>query len=140
MILSGVQREERRNCRQDHRLDSESPSTLSSAHRQQFDRPALTSTDDRIVSHRPEICKHEIFPSPVGHTRCADPCARRPSLEGAAGVRALALTQDGSLVDDFRIVADAVTFRVLNAPSPAPTASPAIGRHIAALAAERFGL
>jgi len=59
---------------------------------------------------------------------------------GGAGVRAQAVSPDGSLVDDFRIVADADAIHVLNAPSPAATASLAIGRHIAGLAAERFAL
>src|SRR5438445_337949 len=45
-----------------------------------------------------------------------------------------------SLVDDFRIVAEPDAIHVLNAPSPAATASLAIGRHIAELAAETFGL
>jgi L-2-hydroxyglutarate oxidase LhgO len=59
---------------------------------------------------------------------------------GGAGVRAQAVSADGSLVDDFRIVADRDAIHVLNAPSPAATASLAIGRHIAGLAAEAFGL
>jgi L-2-hydroxyglutarate oxidase len=59
---------------------------------------------------------------------------------GGAGVRAQAVSPDGSLVDDFRIVAEPVAIHVLNAPSPAATASLAIGRHIAALATETFGL
>ena len=59
---------------------------------------------------------------------------------GGAGVRAQAVSPDGSLVDDFRIVAEADAIHVLNAPSPAATASLAIGRHIATLAAETFGL
>jgi L-2-hydroxyglutarate oxidase LhgO len=59
---------------------------------------------------------------------------------GGAGVRAQAVSPDGSLVDDFRIVADPDAIHVLNAPSPAATASLAIGRHIAALAADTFGL
>jgi L-2-hydroxyglutarate oxidase len=59
---------------------------------------------------------------------------------GGAGVRAQAVSPDGSLVDDFRIVESAGAVHVLNAPSPAATASLAIGRHIAGLAAERFGL
>ena len=59
---------------------------------------------------------------------------------GGAGVRAQAVSPDGSLVDDFRIVAAADAIHVLNAPSPAATASLAIGRHVAGLAAERFGL
>ena len=61
-------------------------------------------------------------------------------VRGGAGVRAQAVQRDGSLVDDFRIVESADAIHVLNAPSPAATASLAIGRHIAGLAAERFGL
>jgi L-2-hydroxyglutarate oxidase len=59
---------------------------------------------------------------------------------GGAGVRAQAVSPDGSLVDDFRIVAERDAIHVLNAPSPAATASLAIGRHIASLATETFGL
>jgi L-2-hydroxyglutarate oxidase LhgO len=59
---------------------------------------------------------------------------------GGAGVRAQAVSPDGSLVDDFRIVAAADAIHVLNAPSPAATASLAIGRHIAGLAVETFGI
>ncbi len=59
---------------------------------------------------------------------------------GGAGVRAQAVTPDGALVDDFRIVQSADAVHVLNAPSPAATASLAIGRHIATIAAETFGL
>jgi L-2-hydroxyglutarate oxidase LhgO len=57
-----------------------------------------------------------------------------------AGVRAQAVSPDGSLVDDFRIVQAADAIHVLNAPSPAATASLAIGRHVASLAVEAFGL
>jgi (S)-2-hydroxyglutarate dehydrogenase len=59
---------------------------------------------------------------------------------GGAGVRAQAVSPDGSLVDDFRIVTGRNAIHVLNAPSPAATASLAIGRHIASLAAETFSL
>jgi len=59
---------------------------------------------------------------------------------GGAGVRAQAVSPDGSLVDDFRIVATEDAVHVLNAPSPAATASIAIGRHVADLAAEKFAL
>ena len=59
---------------------------------------------------------------------------------GGAGVRAQAVAPDGSLIDDFRIVADETGIHVLNAPSPGATASLSIGGHIAGLAAERFGL
>ena len=68
--------------------------------------------------------------------------ALRPEdvTRGGAGVRAQAVSPDGSLVDDFRIVAEADVIHVLNAPSPGATASLAIGRHIAGLAAETFDL
>lgn len=50
---------------------------------------------------------------------------------GGAGVRAQAVDGDGRLVDDFRIVASERMVHVLNAPSPAATASLSIGRTIA---------
>ncbi len=59
---------------------------------------------------------------------------------GGAGVRAQAVSPDGSLVDDFRISVAKGAIHVVNAPSPAATASLAIGRHIAGLAAETLGL
>jgi L-2-hydroxyglutarate oxidase len=57
---------------------------------------------------------------------------------GGAGVRAQAVAEDGSLVDDFRIARSKGAIHVLNAPSPAATASLAIGRHVAGLATEAF--
>lgn len=48
-----------------------------------------------------------------------------------AGVRAQALRPDGTLVDDFVFLASHRALHVLNAPSPAATASLAIGRHVA---------
>ncbi len=53
--------------------------------------------------------------------------------DGGAGVRAQALLNDGSMVDDFRIVREERAIHVLNAPSPAATASLAIGERIADL-------
>jgi (S)-2-hydroxyglutarate dehydrogenase len=61
-------------------------------------------------------------------------------LPGGAGVRAQAVTLDGKLVDDFRIVQEAGMIHVLNAPSPAATASISIGREVAELARKNFGL
>lgn len=57
-----------------------------------------------------------------------------------AGVRAQALEPNGQLVDDFRFVQAERMIHVLNAPSPAATASLAIGETIAALAEAQFGL
>ncbi len=48
-----------------------------------------------------------------------------------AGVRAQAVLPDGALVDDFRFASGPRTIHVLNAPSPAATASLPIGREIA---------
>ena len=53
-----------------------------------------------------------------------------------AGVRAQALTLHGQLVDDFHIVQAYRMTHVLNAPSPAATASLSIGRYIARMAVE----
>ena len=69
-----------------------------------------------------------------------------PALEledlrpGSAGVRAQALGPRGQLVDDFKIEATERAIHVLNAPSPAATASLAIGDHVAGLVASRFAL
>jgi L-2-hydroxyglutarate oxidase len=50
---------------------------------------------------------------------------------GGAGVRAQAMDCSGAMVDDFRIQTAPRMIHVLNAPSPAATASIAIGRYIA---------
>ncbi len=50
--------------------------------------------------------------------------------KGGAGVRAQACMDDGKLLDDFYIVEDKRVVHVCNAPSPAATASLAIGEHI----------
>ena len=47
-----------------------------------------------------------------------------------AGVRAQAIGKDGSLIDDFVFERKEQSLHVLNAPSPAATASLAIGEHI----------
>jgi (S)-2-hydroxyglutarate dehydrogenase len=59
---------------------------------------------------------------------------------GGAGVRAQAVDRTGALLDDFCIVEAERMIHVLNAPSPAATASISIGRTIAAMAKERFEL
>lgn len=59
---------------------------------------------------------------------------------GGAGVRAQALAPDGRLLDDFSITGDQRTIHVLNAPSPAATASISIGSQIAARAVRQFNL
>ena len=51
---------------------------------------------------------------------------------GGAGVRAQAMMPDGTLVQDFAFVRRHRALHLLNAPSPAATASLAIGREIVA--------
>ena len=69
-----------------------------------------------------------------------------PSLEsgdirpGRAGVRALLLSQDGDTRDDFRIEYHGNSIHVLNAPSPAATASLAIGDYVSEAAEKHFSL
>ncbi|MBX7095390.1 MAG: L-2-hydroxyglutarate oxidase [Flavobacteriales bacterium] len=59
---------------------------------------------------------------------------------GRAGVRALLLRRDGDTRDDFRIETAGNSIHVLNAPSPAATASLAIGGQIADMAEKHFNL
>lgn len=59
-------------------------------------------------------------------------------VRGGSGVRAQAIDATGRLVDDFHIVRSTRALHVLNAPSPAATASLAIGRTIAAQVLEEL--
>lgn len=59
---------------------------------------------------------------------------------GRSGVRALLLGANGDTKDDFRIVYHGKSIHVLNAPSPAATASLAIGTQIADMAEQHFTL
>lgn len=69
-----------------------------------------------------------------------------PTLEmdditpGRAGVRAMALDPDGSMIDDFKIEYHNNAIHVLNAPSPAATAALAIGKAVNDMAEEFFKL
>lgn len=57
---------------------------------------------------------------------------------GGAGVRAQALKSDGSMVDDFYFIPGKRSIHVLNAPSPAATASLEIGKEIVARFEKKF--
>lgn len=59
-------------------------------------------------------------------------------VPAGAGVRAMALSPAGALVDDFCVVSAERMIHVLNAPSPAATASLSIGRSIADRANAEF--
>jgi L-2-hydroxyglutarate oxidase len=52
-------------------------------------------------------------------------------VPGDSGVRAQAVDREGKMVDDFCILTEGRMIHVLNAPSPAATASLSIGEHIA---------
>ena len=79
-------------------------------------KAAFVRSLQRLV---PEIRSEQLHPSP-------------------AGVRAQALTRDGSLVDDFAIQVHDHVVNVLNAPSPAATASLNIGRLIVDRLSQQF--
>ncbi|HWO00259.1 MAG TPA: L-2-hydroxyglutarate oxidase [Blastocatellia bacterium] len=59
-------------------------------------------------------------------------------LPAPAGIRAQAVAPDGSLLDDFAFLETRRLVNVINAPSPAATASLAIGRVIVEKLAQRF--
>ncbi|BDQ02973.1 L-2-hydroxyglutarate oxidase [Ignavibacterium sp.] len=61
-------------------------------------------------------------------------------IPGGAGVRAQALDRDGKLLDDFRIIQTDKMIHVLNAPSPAATASLSIGDTISDMIIKNFKL
>ncbi len=58
---------------------------------------------------------------------------------GGSGVRAQAISPEGEIVHDFRFITRPNALHVLNAPSPAATASLAIGEEIVAMAAKTAG-
>jgi L-2-hydroxyglutarate oxidase len=60
-------------------------------------------------------------------------------VPGGSGVRAQAITRDGSLVDDFQFSQSKNMLHVYNVPSPAATASLAIGRILVEMASSAFG-
>ena len=67
------------------------------------------------------------------------PEIRESDLHAApAGIRAQALTVEGTLVDDFLLQESPRIVNVCNAPSPAATASLAIGAHVVATLAKQF--
>jgi len=90
----------------------------------------------------PSICSYEIWRSISRSEFCRSlqrlvPEVQEQDLEpGSAGVRAQAMSSDGALVEDFSFVEGPGILHVVNAPSPAATASLAIGQEIV----KRLGL
>ncbi|MDC1025079.1 L-2-hydroxyglutarate oxidase [Flavobacteriales bacterium] len=60
--------------------------------------------------------------------------------KGKSGVRAMALGEDGDVIDDFKIIKKNKNIHVLNAPSPAATACLAIADNIVLVFAKHFSL
>lgn len=61
-------------------------------------------------------------------------------IPGRAGVRAMALSREGNMIDDFKIETKHNAIHVLNAPSPAATAALAIGNAVQEIATTQFHL
>lgn len=91
----------------------------------------------RFLARYPEMVRTELVQSFSKDRFCRSlqrliPEVRPEDLApGGAGVRAQAMTPAGDLVQDFALVARSNALHVLNAPSPAATASLAIGGYIA---------
>jgi len=81
----------------------------------------------------PSICSYEIWRSISRKEFCRSLQKLVPEIQeqdlvpGSAGVRAQAMSSEGSLVEDFSFVESPGILHVVNAPSPAATASLAIG-------------
>jgi L-2-hydroxyglutarate oxidase len=92
----------------------------------------------RFLGKYPKMCWQETRRSFSKELFCASlqrlvPEIRAEDLiEGGAGVRAQAMSPDGSLVEDFHFVRGRGELHVVNAPSPGATASLALGEEIAA--------
>ena len=88
-----------------------------------------------------EVWRDAVKPAFVKELQRYVPSVRSDQLVfGPAGVRAQAVGIDGSMVDDFKLATSASSLHVLNAPSPAATASLAIAKHLADEAADHLGL
>ena len=91
----------------------------------------------RFVGKYPRMCFDELRRSFSKELFCASLRKLVPEITvadletGGAGVRAQALDPQGGMVNDFHIVRQPGAVHVLNAPSPAATASLAIGEEIA---------
>lgn len=96
----------------------------------------------RFVQHHFRMCVAETARSYNKALFCRSLQALVPAITmadletGGAGVRAQAMTPAGALVEDFQFVEGEQSLHVVNAPSPAATASLAIGEEITAAVAK----
>lgn len=90
----------------------------------------------RFMAKYPSLCSAEIIRSLSKTLACRSlqklvPAITAADLQpGGAGVRAQAMHVDGTLIQDFWLEQRPRALHVLNAPSPAATASLAIARHV----------
>jgi L-2-hydroxyglutarate oxidase LhgO len=94
----------------------------------------------RFLRRYPSMCWYELRRSFSRRLFCRSLQRLVPDIQpgdldtGGSGVRAQAIAPEGELVQDFRLIVRPNALHVLNAPSPAATASLAIGTEIAAMA------
>jgi (S)-2-hydroxyglutarate dehydrogenase len=94
----------------------------------------------RFMVRYPAMCWYELRRSFSRELFCRSLQQLVPEIQpadlagGGSGVRAQNITPEGDLVQDFRFIARPNALHVLNAPSPAATASLAIGSEIASMA------
>ncbi|MBZ5620803.1 MAG: L-2-hydroxyglutarate oxidase [Acidobacteriia bacterium] len=99
----------------------------------------------RFLQRYPSMCWYELRRSFSRELFCRSLQRLVPDIQpddlatGGSGVRAQAIAPEGDLVQDFRFIARPNALHVLNAPSPAATASLAIGAEIAAMAEQAAG-
>lgn len=90
----------------------------------------------RFLAKHPKMCLRELGTSLSKARFCRELQKLTPEVQeadltdGGAGVRAQAMTPDGTLVQDFDFIERKNALHVINAPSPGATASLAIGQHI----------
>jgi (S)-2-hydroxyglutarate dehydrogenase len=99
----------------------------------------------RFLLRYPSMCWHEFHRSFSKALFCRSLQRLVPEvqpddlIEGGAGVRAQALSPSGELLQDFYFVRQTNALHVLNAPSPAATASLAIGDAVVEQISEALG-
>jgi (S)-2-hydroxyglutarate dehydrogenase len=100
----------------------------------------------RFLRRYPSMCWFELRRSFSRELFCRSLQRLVPEIQpadlstGGAGVRAQAITAEGDLVQDFRLIARPNALHVLNAPSPAATAALAIGSEIVEMACQAAAL
>lgn len=93
----------------------------------------------RFLAKYPSMAAYELYRSLSRTAFCRSLQRLVPGIQeahlrkGTAGVRAQALSPDGTLVQDFDFVLRPNALHLINAPSPGATASLAIARHLVSL-------